>query len=63
MNLRPGLSYLLDDAGPIGARRMKVSIPFFAFVGRSSAFPSTALVRDGIAKPEVKFGRLVAVSY
>jgi hypothetical protein len=62
MNLRPGLSYLLDDAGPL-VPAQKVSIPFFAFVGHSSAFPSTALVRDGIAKPELKFGRLVAVSW
>jgi hypothetical protein len=68
LNLRPGLSYLLDDP------RMKVSIPSFAFVSRSSAFPCTALssiknerpqdasVRDGIAKRELKFGRLEAVS-
>jgi hypothetical protein len=53
---------------------MKVSIPSFAFVSRSSAFPSPALssiknerpqdasVRDEIAKQELKFGRLETVS-
>ena len=62
MNLRPGLSYLLEDP------RMKVSIPSFAFVCRPIPFlikkerPQDASVRDGIAKRELKFGRLEAVS-
>jgi hypothetical protein len=68
-NLRPGLSCLLDDAGPLVPAHERLH-PFCLPLKRlpSTAFhknerPQDASVRDGIAKRELKFGRLVAVSW